>query len=76
MVTLEDLMRAGRRLEVGCFACHYHGYVDPAAIALAPDTPTPFAGDRMGCPRCGARNREKGYPLWSRPDARQPGWGG
>jgi hypothetical protein len=76
VVTLGDLKREGRRLEIGCLSCHFHDYVPVQRVRLPDDTPSPRAGDRMACPGCGRRNTEAGHPLWTRPDARQPGFGG
>ena len=42
MVTIDALKNAGRLLELGCFACHLHLYVNPALIGVPGDTPANF----------------------------------
>ena len=74
-VTLGDLRQDGKLLELGCYACRLHIYIDPAVIALPAATPVPAACDLMKCPQCGAENPEPGHPIWTRPDARSPKMG-
>ena len=74
-VTLSDLIRGGKRLEFGCYACQLHMYVDPSAIALPTETPVPAVAGELRCPQCKAVNTEFGYPIWTRPDARPPNIG-
>ena len=38
MVAIDALKSSGKQLELGCFACHLHVYVDPALIAVLGDT--------------------------------------
>ena len=74
-VTLGDLRQLGKLLELGCYACRLHLYVDPADIALPEDLAVPDACDFLKCPQCRAENSEPGYPIWTRPDARSPKMG-
>lgn len=74
-VTLGDLIERDGCLEFGCFACRIHLYVDPRAILLPPETAIPDVSDSLRCLQCGVVNKEKGYPLWTRPDARPPRMG-
>jgi len=75
MVTLQDLIRSGKRLELGCHVCHLHQYIDPSIIALPAATPVPAVADALRCPQCTATNTQSGYPVWTRPDARPPKMG-
>ena len=74
-VTLGGLRQDGKLLELGCYECRLHMYVDPALIALPDPTPVPAICDRLKCPQCGVENAEPGYPIWCRPDARSPRMG-
>ncbi len=71
-VTIGDLIESGRRLELGCYACDLHIYVDPREIPVAPATTIPTLSEMLTCPQCKAENAEPGYPVWTRPDARPP----
>lgn len=80
-VTIADLKRDGKLLEIGCMGCNRHVYIDPASIALPDNQPVPTAAARLVCSVCGASNRRapeqaRGglwHPIWARPDARVPG---
>ena len=54
-VTLGDLRQNGKLLELGCYACRLHLYVDPADIALPAHLAVPAACDFLKCPQwpCG-----------------------
>jgi hypothetical protein len=80
-VTIADLKRDGKLLEIGCLACSRHLYVDPASVGLPDHQPVPSAAARLRCSVCGATNRRATgqahgglwHPIWARPDARVPG---
>jgi hypothetical protein len=80
-VTIGDLRREGKLLEIGCMACNRHLYLDPASIDLPDHQPVPTAAARLVCSVCGASNRRAGeqasgglrHPIWARPDVRVPG---
>lgn len=74
-VTLADLIRDGKRAEIGCYACRLHRYVAPVMIDLPPNTAVSAVCDRLRCPQCQFENVEQGYPIWARPDARPPKMG-
>ena len=69
-VTIGDLRRDGRALEIGCMNCSRHGYFDPHAFALPDTLPVPETADRLRCNRCGFRNTLSSVKVWARPDAR------
>ncbi len=72
MVALQDLIRSGQLLELGCYACKRHAYIDASCFDVPSQTPSFKVCDAIACPACGVRNAEPGFPLWSRPDARPP----
>ena len=72
-VTIGDLKRDGKLLEIGCLGCGRHLYVDPAGAGLPDDLPVPKAAARLACSGCGAINQPTWHPIWARPDARVPG---
>ena len=74
-VTIEQLRHAGKALEIGCYRCKLHIYVDPAAIPVPNGTPVPGVSDLLRCPQCASVNAEPGFPIWTRPDARPPKMG-
>ena len=74
-VTLNDLVVLRKRLELGCFACRLHLYIDASILKLPGGIAVPDVAALLRCPQCGAENREPGYPLWVRPDARPPEMG-
>ena len=79
-VTIGDLKRDGKLLEIGCLGCGRHVYVDAASCGLPQSLPVPNAAARLVCSACGARNRPVpdpriglSCPIYARPDARAPG---
>ena len=74
-VTISDLIDQAKLLELGCYTCRLHLYIDPAVLHLPGATAVPAAADHIKCPQCKAVNREPGYPIWTRPDARPPKMG-
>lgn len=68
-VTIGDLRRTGKLLEVGCTRCWNIRYLDAVELPLSDALAVPEAWRRMRCSRCGAK---AGY---SRPDARMAGDG-
>jgi hypothetical protein len=69
-LTIGDLIRDGKLLEVGCLACKRHLYIDPASVGLPHDLAFPHIAGRLKCSRCGAVNTPTSTPIWARPDAR------
>lgn len=74
-VTIGCLIESGKLLEIGCYGCSFHAYVDPADISVPAKTPVPTLSELLKCPQCRAENSEPGYPIWTRPDARPPKMG-
>jgi hypothetical protein len=74
-VTLGDLARDGKLLEVECSACKppRHFYIEPLSLGLPKRMPVPEVADHLICSVCGARNDEIKRPIRARPDARVPG---
>jgi len=72
-VTIGDLRRQGKALEIGCLNCNRHEYVDASSIALPDSYPVPKIADGLRCSRCGFRNSATSSKVWARPDARPPG---
>jgi hypothetical protein len=66
-VTIGDLRREGKALEVGCTKCWHVVYMDPRNLPFHDDQAVPAAYQRMKCSRCGAK---AGY---SWPDGRVGG---
>ena len=58
MVAIDALKKSGRLLELGCFACHLHLYLNPALIAVPGDTLIPEISDLLIGPQCQAVNAE------------------
>jgi hypothetical protein len=74
-VTIGDLKRAGKLLELECAACHRHLYEDPAKFPFDDAEPVPGLARRLRCSKCGARNTDTWFPIHCRPDARPPPMG-
>jgi hypothetical protein len=71
-VTVGDLIREGKLLEVHCGNCRpaRHLYIDAGSLDLLP---VPQIADHLACSVCGAKNSDTYHPIWARPDARVPG---
>jgi hypothetical protein len=74
-VTIGDLIRAGKLLEVHCGNCRpvRHLYIDVGSLDLPKRLPVPQIADHLVCSMCGAKNSDTYHPIWARPDARVPG---
>jgi len=74
-VTIGDLIREGKLLEVHCGNCRpeRHLYLNPGILRLPKRMPVPEVGKHLVCSKCGARNSETYNPIWARPDARTAG---
>lgn len=72
-VTIADLIRAQKLLEIGCLGCGRHVYVDAARSGLPAWLPVPEASTRLVCSGCGALNQPAWHPIYARPDARAHG---
>ena len=72
-VTIADLIREQRLLEIGCLGCGRHVYIDAAASRLPDSLPVPQAAARLACSKCGAINQPTRHPIYARPDGRVPG---
>jgi hypothetical protein len=72
-VTIADLIRDGKLLEIGCLGCGRHVYVDAAGVGLPINLPVPSAAARLACSGCGAINQPRWHPIYARPDASAPG---
>jgi len=68
-VTIGDLRRDGKALEIGCMNCNRHGYFDANTLALPDALPVPNTANRLKCSRCGFRNTSTSVKAWARPDA-------
>ena len=75
MFTIGDLIERSKALEIGCYFCGLHLFVDPAKVILPKHTPVPAVCNSLKCPQCKSVNVEPGHPLWTRPDARPPKMG-
>src|SRR5262245_48614391 len=73
-VTVGDLARDGKLLEVECSACKpsRHLYIERLSLGLPKRLPVPEVADHLVCSVCGARNDEIKRPIRARPDARVP----
>jgi hypothetical protein len=71
-VTIGDLIREGRLLEVHCGNCRpeRHLYLNPEILRLPKRMPVPEVARHLVCSKCGARNNETYNPIWARPDGR------
>jgi hypothetical protein len=76
-VTIGDLARDGKLLEVECSACRpsRHLYIEPLSLGLSKRMPVSEVADHLVCSKCGARNSETYNPIWVRPDTRVGGVG-
>jgi hypothetical protein len=76
-VTIGDLIREGKLLEVHCGNCRpeRHLYLNPEILRLPMRMPVPEVAGHLVCSKCGARNSETYNPIWARPDARVGGFG-
>jgi hypothetical protein len=74
-VTIGDLMRDGKLLEVHCGNCRpeRHLYIDAGSLGLPKRMPVPDVANHLVCSVCSARNDEIKRPIRARPDARVPG---
>jgi hypothetical protein len=72
-VTIADLIRDDKLLEIGCLGCGRHVYVDAAGPGLPEWLPVPDASARLVCSQCGALNQPSWHTIYARPDARAPG---
>jgi hypothetical protein len=71
-VTIGDLIRDGKLLEVHCGNCRSerHLYVDAGSLDLPKRMSVPEVANHLVCSKCGARNSETFNPIWARPDGR------
>jgi hypothetical protein len=56
-ITIADLTRDGKLLEIGCLGCGRHVYVDASRSGLLEWPPVPEVSARFVCSRCGALNQ-------------------
>ena len=73
-VTLGDLARDGKLLEVECLACRpfRHLYIEPLSLGLPKRLPVPHVANHLVYSVHGARNDELKRPIYAQPDARVP----
>jgi hypothetical protein len=76
-VTIDDLIREGKLLEVHCSSCVRSVIsISTPAVSTCPSAcPVPELANHLVCSKCGARNSETYNPIWARPDARVGGVG-
>jgi hypothetical protein len=76
-VTIGDLIRGGKLLELHCSNCRpeRHLYLNPEILRLPKRMPVPEVASHLICSKCGARNSDTYNPIWARPDARVGGVG-
>jgi hypothetical protein len=74
-VTIGNLIKRGKLLEVHCSSCRpaRHLYIDASSLDLPKRLPVPEVANHLVCRVCGAKNSETYHPIWARPDARVPG---
>jgi hypothetical protein len=74
-VTIGDLIKSGKLLEVSCSSCRpaRHLYIDAGSLDLPKRMLVPEVANHLVCSVCGARNGETHHPIWARPDARVSG---
>jgi hypothetical protein len=74
-VTVGDLIRDGKLLEVECSACKpsRHLDIEPLSLGLPKRLPVPDVASHLVYSICGATNDELKRPIHARPDARVPG---
>jgi hypothetical protein len=75
LVTIGDLIRGGKLLELHCSNCRpeRHLYLNPEILRLPKRMPVPEVASHLICSKCGARNSDTYNPIWARPDARVGG---
>jgi hypothetical protein len=66
-VTIGDLIREGKLLEVHCGNCRpeRHLYLNPEILRLPKRMPVPEVAGHLVCSKCGARNSETYNPIWA-----------
>jgi hypothetical protein len=71
-VTIGDLIRDGKLLEVHCGNCRpaRHLYIDASSLDLPKRLPVPEVANHLVCSVCGIKNSDTYNPIWARPDAR------
>jgi hypothetical protein len=76
-VTIGDLIRDGKLLEVHCGNCRpeRHLYFEAGSLGLPKRMPVSEVAKHLVCSKCGARNSETSSPIWARPDASVGGIG-
>jgi hypothetical protein len=75
-VTVGNLIREGKLLEVHCGNCRsarHLLYIDAGSLDLPKRLPVPEVAEHLVCSVCGAKNTATDHPIWARPDARVPG---
>jgi hypothetical protein len=74
-VTIGDLIKIGKLLEIHCGACRpaRHLYIDAGGLDLPKRVPE--VANHLVCSVCGAKNNDTYHPIWARPDARIGGFG-
>jgi hypothetical protein len=74
-VTIGDLIKSGRLLEVHCSSCRpaLHLYIDARSLDPPKRMPVPEVADHLVCSVYGAKNSDTDHPIWARPDARCQG---
>ncbi len=76
-VTIGDLIREGKLLEVHCGNCwpERHLYLNPEILRLPRRMPVPEVARHLVCSKCGTGSSETHNPIWARTDARIGGLG-
>jgi hypothetical protein len=74
-VTIGDLIKSGKLLEVHCGNCRpeRHLYIDAGSLDLPKRMSVPEVANHLVCSCCGAKNSETSNPIWARPDAQVSG---
>jgi hypothetical protein len=72
-VTIGDLIKSGKLLEVHCSSCRPARHLHIEAGSLPKRMPVPEVANHLVCSVCGAKNGDTYRPIWARPDARVPG---
>ncbi len=70
LVTIGDLRRGRRLLEISCMNCAHVFHVDPSESDLPDDLPVRQAASRVKCSVCGSKNTPIRFPIYTRPDVR------
>jgi hypothetical protein len=68
--TLDELEKAGRPLEVGCYNCGGVRRIRPSWTGLRVTLTAGEVADRLSCPDCGKANNGRYHYLYSRPARR------